>query len=103
MPSTGLAARTALAWVSFSFGAYLGLERKVRWPGPACSRPRTPVISRSAVFSMEPHTVQPNAAASSLIFMVKHKGTPGVECGRGGEVVLRRGLQSRTRGGDFHS
>src|SRR5580704_7962144 len=83
MPSTGFVASTALAFVSFSFGAYLELERKVRCPGPACSSPRMPVISRFAASSGRQSSEQPSAAANSLIFMVKHKGTPGAEyaCG----------------------
>ena len=58
--------RTAVARVVRARPAYLGLETKVRWPGPASSMPATPVIS--AVGS--PWREAPRYAASSANFMV---------------------------------
>ena len=90
----GLCNSTALAFVSFSFGAYLEFERKVRCPEPACSSPRTPVISRFAASSGRHCREQPSAAANSLIFMVKHKGTPGAGYSCGGGCCSPRGRQT---------
>src|SRR5579871_304238 len=46
-PWTASDTRMALAFVCFTLGAYFGLARKVRCPGPACSMPATPEISNS--------------------------------------------------------
>ncbi len=70
--------------------AYLGLETKVTWPGPAVSIPATPVIS-----AMEsPWTEAPRYAASSANFMVVIVAKNGKEgqLGRvlGGRAALKR-------------
>src|SRR5262249_42400748 len=61
MPRAASATRIAAALVCFTFGAYLLLARKVRCPGPACSIPATPVISRSP----SPSRRHPKASAIS--------------------------------------
>src|SRR5215472_14986502 len=60
---------TAVARVVFRRAKYLRLARKVTWPGPACSMPATPEISRSG----GPSRRQFNFWASSESFM---KETP---------------------------
>ena len=65
VPASGSVTRMAAALVCFTLGAYFGLARKVRCPGPACSMPATPVISSSP----SPSRRQPSAAAISPSFI----------------------------------
>src|SRR5271154_4413590 len=64
MPSIGPPARIALAFDSFTFGAYFGFARNVNCPATACSIPETPVISTSS-----PRSSHSNFAAISTNLM----------------------------------
>src|SRR5512140_3224060 len=79
MPARGLSIRTAAALVCFTLGAYLGLDRKVRWRGPACSIPITPSMSISG----SPASSQPRRVAMASSFTATGYLSTRKPCGCG--------------------
>src|SRR5215831_2083671 len=98
MPAIGSETRIALACVFFTLGAYLGLARNVRSPGPARSMAATERISISGSPSMR----QPSAWAISRSVMAILRLTRGGWL-QGRVRVTRLHLQERAAGGQSYS